>query len=44
MVVDGRGRGKDSSDGHGYCNSLWKQAALKEDLVTEKDCDFEMSA
>lgn len=40
--MDGRGHGKDGSDGLGCCNSLWKQAALKEDLYTEKDYDFEV--
>lgn len=34
----------DGSDELGCCDSLWKQAALKEDLVTEKDRDFGMSA
>lgn len=40
--MDGRGSVKDGSAVLGWCSNSLKQATLKEDLVTEKDCEFEV--
>ena len=40
--MDGRASVKDGSAVLGWCNNLLKRATLKEDLVIEKDCEFQV--